>query len=371
LDPIAHTFTGATLAAAGLRRKTPLATAVLLIGANAPDIDVIAYFGDSFQALAFRRGITHGVLALALWPFLIAALVLAWDRCVRLKAVPGAAPARAGPVLGLAAIAVLTHPALDWLNNYGMRWLMPFDGTWSYGDAVFIIDPWIWLALGSVPFLVRSRRTGSLLAWSAFWLLASLLVLTASTVPVASRVLWLACIAALFAARVFRPALASRGVPYERSARALLGVAIAYVGVMAVVDFAEREAVRAELAARGIGPVGRVMVAPVAANPFAGAVVAETPTAYYIGDWRWLGRPKLTLSPEPLVREPADPVVDAAAATVEAERFLTWARFPYALTETDGEEHIVRFLDARYYTVGRLQGPTVRLDRNLRPLPSR
>ena len=43
---------------------------------------------------------------------------------------------------------MLTHPVLDWLNNYGIRLLMPFSPRWFYGDAVFIIDPWLWLALG-------------------------------------------------------------------------------------------------------------------------------------------------------------------------------------------------------------------------------
>ncbi len=150
MDPIAHTLTGAALAAAGLRRATPLATAALVIGANAPDIDVLTGFAGRYAALAMRRGWTHGVLAIAVLPFVVTALLLLWDR---LRRRPDRAPARAGPLLGLAALAVISHPILDWLNNYGMRWLMPFDGRWSYGDALFIVDPWVWLALGGVVFL--------------------------------------------------------------------------------------------------------------------------------------------------------------------------------------------------------------------------
>jgi inner membrane protein len=48
LDPITHTFTGAALAAAGVRRATPLATAALILGANAPDVDAVTYFADGF-----------------------------------------------------------------------------------------------------------------------------------------------------------------------------------------------------------------------------------------------------------------------------------------------------------------------------------
>jgi inner membrane protein len=369
LDPIAHTFAGAALAVSGLRRKTPLATATLLIGANAPDVDVVAAFGAPFQELAFRRGWTHGVLALAVLPFLVAAHVLLFDRYVRRKARPSAERARPGPVLTLAALAVLTHPILDWLNNYGLRWLMPFDGRWFYGDAVFIIDPWLWLGLGGVAFLAYSRRWPAMLRWSVLWLLASALVLTTAGVPLGAKVLWLGGIAALLALRGFRVATPERPAGIERGARIVLVCAVVYIGALVLGDFAERAAVRTELAARGIASIERVMVAPVPANPFAGEVVAEGPSDYYVGSWRWLPEPKLTLLPETIPKRAFDPIYVAAAQTIEARRFLTWARFPYIDVESSANGHLVRFRDARYRSMGVLTGPTVRLDRELRPLP--
>ena len=94
MDPIPHTFTGMALAAAGLRRATPLAATALFMGANAPDVDVFSGFVANYESVAFRRGWTHGVLALALWPFVLTGVLLAWDRYVRLRRKPGAAPAR-------------------------------------------------------------------------------------------------------------------------------------------------------------------------------------------------------------------------------------------------------------------------------------
>ena len=41
-----------------------------MIGANARDIDVGASFGPDFYSLAHRRGWTHGLLAIAVLPFL-------------------------------------------------------------------------------------------------------------------------------------------------------------------------------------------------------------------------------------------------------------------------------------------------------------
>jgi len=365
LDPIAHTFTGAALAASGLRRTTPLATATLLIGANAPDVDVISAFGALFESLAFRRGWTHGVLALAVLPFVVAALVLLWDRYVRRREYPAATPARAGPILGLAALAVLTHPTLDWLNNYGLRWLMPFDGRWFYGDAVFIIDPWIWLGFGAVAFLTFSHRRHSLIGGSVFWLLASALILTTPGVPVAARVLWLVGVATVLVIRGVRLATDERSL--ERGARIVIGCLVVYIGAMVLADFAERSLVRTELAARGVADIEQVMVAPVPGNPFAGQVVAATISSYYIGEWHWWPKPTLEIAPEPIARRTFDPIYIAAAQTIEAQRFLTWARFPYIDVESDANGHVVSFLDARYVGTQRLLTPVVRLDRDLRP----
>jgi inner membrane protein len=262
---------------------------------------------------------------------------------------------------------VLTHPALDWLNNYGLRWLMPFDGRWFYGDAVFIIDPWIWLGFGGIAFLTWSYRLRSLIGGSVFWLLASTLILSTPGVPVAARALWLIGVAAVLAVRSLRLTTDVRVV--ERSARIVIACIVVYVGAMVTADFAERALVRTDLAARGITDVEHVMVAPAPANPFAGEVVAATASSYYLGQWRWWPRPQLELDDEPIARRTADPIYMSAAQTPEAQRFLTWARFPFVEVESGPDGHIVRFIDARYVATERLPRPIVQLDRDLRPVP--
>ena len=77
MDNICHTLVGLALGEAGLKRKAPLGNATLLIGANLPDVDALTYvFGSPVAALGFRRGWTHGVLAMAVWPFVLAGLML-------------------------------------------------------------------------------------------------------------------------------------------------------------------------------------------------------------------------------------------------------------------------------------------------------
>ena len=64
MDPLTHTLVGASLASTRLGNTTRFATVALVVGANLPDIDVLAYFAGGDAALGFRRGWTHGVLAL-------------------------------------------------------------------------------------------------------------------------------------------------------------------------------------------------------------------------------------------------------------------------------------------------------------------
>ena len=372
MDPITHTFTGAALAAAGLRRATPLATAALILGANSPDVDALSYFGDGFWSLAFRRGWTHGVLALSLWPFALTGLLLLWDRVVRRRQNPHAAAARAGPLLAVAALAVLTHPFLDWLNNYGMRWLMPFDGTWFYGDALYIVDPWVWLTLGGILFVRYSNHRSSLVTWALFWALASILVLTdPDRVTWLARVLWVAALAAIVTMRLRRDRIVRNDATLDHAAAAAAGMVAVYIAAMAGASATARVQVHAMLADRGIADIEHVMVAPTPANPFVGKVVAATPDSYYIGRWQWLAKPRLDLATQVLPR-PSGEEYEAAARAQDAQHYLSWSRFPVAEVERvqaggNGEDsgYIVRFSDARYHGEGGIRGPTVRLDRNL------
>jgi inner membrane protein len=150
LDNITHSLAGALLGQMGLKRLSGRAMATLVIAANIPDIDAVASVLGT-ESLAVRRGITHGPIALLLLPPLLTGLVLLWNGWR-----PAAQPARPAMLLLCAYIGTLSHPALDWLNSYGIRLLEPFSSRWFAGDTLFIIDLWIWAGL-LVAFL-WSRR---------------------------------------------------------------------------------------------------------------------------------------------------------------------------------------------------------------------
>jgi len=165
MDNLTHSLVGALLGQAGLKRKTGLAMPALIIGANLPDIDVSCFFWlDDIEHLGFRRGITHGPPAMLLLPIMLAGLLWGFDRWQDRR---GTRPEQRLPVrfrwlFLLSFIACLSHPALDWLNVYGIRLLEPFSSTWFYGDTLFIIDIWLWLLLGFATWfsIWRERRDG-------------------------------------------------------------------------------------------------------------------------------------------------------------------------------------------------------------------
>ncbi len=174
--------------------------------------------------------------------------------------------------------------------------------------------------------------------------------------------IWVAGVAGVLAARAAGFAAPVRERAVERGARAALAALCVYGVVLALANAPAERAVRAALEARGAGPVEDVMIGPRPANPLAGDVVAVTPEGYHFGRWRWQRAPRLTLERETVPRPDGDPLYAAAAATVEAQRFLTWSRFPYVEVEAAGDGHVVRFRDARYRSRDALGGPAVRLD---------
>jgi inner membrane protein len=299
MDNVCHTLAGAVLAEAGLRRRTPLAVPTLLIGANLPDIDALAYLRDPLFALTVRRGWTHGVLAVAVLPVLLTGAMLAWERLARRNGDrPRADP---GALLLLAAIAVLSHPLLDLLNTYGVRLLMPFSGRWFYGDTLFIVDPWLWLLFGA----------GAAIAWRR----------------------------------------RRRGLPQaiaERPARLALGVAAGYIVAMGVAGLVGRRLVRDAGLAAGITAVSQEMVSPVPANPFRRSVVLAQPDGYRLGVLNWLGSPRVSFESRAIPSGLGSPDVAAAAAAATGAAFLGWSRFPVAVVRREGQGEVVRFYDLRY-----------------------
>ena len=317
----------------------------LVVAANLPDIDALTYLASADVALGLRRGWTHGVLAVALLPILLAGAVAAFDR--RRRSAAGQPAASFYRLLPLAYLGVASHPLLDWLNTYGIRLLMPFDGRWFYGDTLFIIDPWLWLVLGGAVFLRHSASRRGLLTWSALALVTTLIFVTGSDGDPGARALWflgLAILAALRIARRQRASLRGCGRP---AATALVAAAL-YTALLYAGSTAARHDVESRLTAAGTR-VENLMIGPLPIRPLRHAVVVDTGAEYRVGTYDWLAAPRLELDDTPLVKPPATDVVAAAWNSPCLEGMVGWVRFPWVEIEPTGDGgHVVHLMDARY-----------------------
>ena len=340
MDPICHTFVGAALAETGLKRRSAGAAAALVIGANLPDIDGVATLLGGDGSLYWRRGWSHGIPALIVLPFLLAVAMVWWQRWRG-----RGDEVRPGWLLGLSMIAVWSHPSLDWLNTYGMRWLMPLDGPWFYGDTLFVVDPWMWTLLGGALFLRHSRTMGSLVAWGAYLSIFAALFFLVVPGLAAAKTAWGIAIGALV---VLRRRGAGRDVTAARR-WALVATALASAYVLASIALARTAESRVERELRGRGlDVERLMVGPIPGTPFVRDVVAEVPGGYRYGRVHlWPGfRLEMT---DPLMPElPDTAVVRAATASPSVRGFMNWARFPFAEVERRPGGYTVHLMDARY-----------------------
>jgi inner membrane protein len=353
MDNLTHTLVGAAIGRAGAARATPLAMATLVVAANAPDIDMLAFSKGPYFALAFRRGITHGWPALVILAVVVTIGMLAWDRWVRRRRDPLAEPARAGPLLALAAVGVLSHPALDWLNTYGMRWSMPLDGAWSYGDTLFIIDPWIWLTLGGLLYLTGVASTRRTVGWAALGVATTALVLTAP-VGGAVKIVWCIGIVSIMVTGL----LVRQNAPPRRMAGglALLAVTV-YIAAGMIANRAARGDVLGAALAAGLHAID-VMVAPLPGTPFRSHVEVRTPEGFVPGTHVWWTEPRVRLLPErivPALTTPvgmpealADRIVRAAHRVPDVAHYLIWSRYPITRIEPAGDGWRVIIQDARY-----------------------
>ena len=300
MDNVCHTLVGAAIGESGLKRVSRFGAAALMISANIPDLDVLVFATDT-PSVSFRRGWTHGITAQIALPIVMTAAfwLLQRRRPARNADSP---PFRAGWLLLLSYAGVYSHVFLDYLNNYGVRLLAPFDWRWFYGDAVFIVDPWLWLVLGVGVWFARQRRS-----------------------PMAAR------------------------------------VALAIVSIYVAGMLTSAHAARAEVSAQWRGAHGAypqaLMVGPRLVTPATRDVIVDAGNHYESGTFTWPSR--LVLSPDRIPKNDDRPEVAAAREAPNIRAFLVWSRFPFWTIEAAEGGTRVTVTDARLMARGFFSASTV------------
>ena len=143
MDNLTHSLVAAVMGRMGLKRLSPRAMPAMIIAANLPDIDSFVAGAVGCQPIAEHRGFTHGPIGVVLMAMLAVAIMWAYEKLRPSKD----GPLRLGGLFVACFLATLSHPLLDLMNTYGTRVLDPFSHRWFYADTLFIVDPWIWIAL--------------------------------------------------------------------------------------------------------------------------------------------------------------------------------------------------------------------------------
>jgi inner membrane protein len=355
MDNLTHSLVGLVAAKAGLERLSPMATTVCVLAANAPDLDILTTLGGKWFYLHNHRGITHSIVGTLTLALLIPALFYAGDLILALirKREPRL---KFRGLLIASLILSASHPLMDWTNNYGVRPLLPWSGQWFYGDLVFIVDPWIWLALGGTAFLLASKRLWQISLWAVLMLIVTGLVLflplqnAGLLHPNIFRVLWIAIIFGLVIVK--RTKLVSRWG--SNIAVTALALVIVYWGGLAIVHRAalsQAQTIAQNLSDENGETLNRVAAMPTLADPFRWQCVADTDRSVY-RFFISLTRNDGSVSELKRFEKPQGKEAEAMARASLDERariFLDFARFP--LARVDGNclsGLLVEFADLRY-----------------------
>jgi len=328
---------------AGLNRKTGLATATLVLAAEASDIDVCHAFRGPVAGLQHHRGWTHSFVGVPVMAALTVLVVWGWNRLFHERRLDPSAPmtmgrrhlpVRWGVLYVIALLGPLSHILLDYTTAYGIRMFEPFSYKWLDWDTVSIIEP--------------------------FMLIVLVLGLT---------------LPALFG--LIHEEIGARQ-PLFRGRAGAIAALVALALMWGVRDFYHRRAV-AVLESRiyqGQDAL-RVSAFPFPWNPFLWHGVVETRDFYQTmlvdslrGEIDPQGRARTYYKPE------ETPVLEAAKKSYLGRVYLDWARYPLLTTEPLEERDVayrVRFIDLRYSYPGRstLLGASVDLNWNLQVVAQR
>jgi len=362
MDNLTHSLVGLGAAKAGLEKLSPGATGLCLLAANAPDADIIVLlFRDRWDFLQHHRGITHAIVGTFVIAILLPVSFYVGDLLLsKLRGRPKQVNFTGLLIASLVVSA--THPLLDWTNNYGIRFLLPWDPKWFYGDLVFIVDPFIWLALGSACFLMTSRAKVQWILWLIVGIALSLLIIGSSRGgnlpnPWLVRSIWLTALLSLVVIRFWKKG----GYSSPRLALGGLTVVVVYWCCLGFAHSTALSRAREEASALA-GPgenISRLAAMPTLSNPLAWDCVFETDRATY--------RFKLQLgTANPVTRQIRyeKPSGDLAAALnkISSDRrsqvFLGFARFPVARLSSEDctTQTLVQLADLRYTEPGTQRG---------------
>jgi inner membrane protein len=137
MEPVTHALTSIALGRAGLNKVSRMATPILLVSGLAADADWVTRFGGARAFLHGHRTATHSLLGTAV----LIAVITAGFWLVGHKYPKFAVGIF--PALLICAVSAGVHLLLDLLNGYGVKLMWPFGKKWYAWDIADSVDAWI------------------------------------------------------------------------------------------------------------------------------------------------------------------------------------------------------------------------------------
>uniref|UniRef100_Q023X2 Membrane-bound metal-dependent hydrolase n=1 Tax=Solibacter usitatus (strain Ellin6076) TaxID=234267 RepID=Q023X2_SOLUE len=301
MDNLTHTAVGLFLSRIGLGRWSARGTAIVVVAANIPDIDLVTMAGGPLNYLHYHRHITHSIAAMPVMALAAVAIVrFAGRKHVRWTA-----------AFFAALIAVASHLLLDWTNVYGIRLFLPFSGQWLRADTTNVID---------------------------LWILAVVII----------------GIAGPFLARLVGSEITSSQARDRHHGRGFAWFALLFILIY--------NSGRAVLHARAVAALDshlygdstplRVAALPDSANPFKWRGIIETADSYVAQEVN-LANDTAVERPSFFPKASPDPAIAAARATLPFQEFLRFSQYPlWRVTPNPALENgkIVELIDMRFGT---------------------
>jgi membrane-bound metal-dependent hydrolase YbcI (DUF457 family) len=309
VEPFTHAFASLALAHAGERRLPRFGTTMLIVSGLAPDLDYASYFAGPGAFLRFHRTALHSATGAALTACVIAGAFCALDKKLPARKIAQKktfAPLTFGAAAATCAIGAAGHIVLDLASGVGVQLLWPFHARWSAWDLATNFDLWILLLLIAgllLPLLFRLVNE-----------------------EVGDR---------------------KKGRGGGRAAIVTLLLMAAYLGA------------RANLHSRAIDLLlsreyhGRIPLEagafPASSTPFGWRGVVVTDNTDEVVEVPLGPGDEFDPNGSPTRYKPEDsPALDAGQKTASAERFLKYARFPFASVERIEDGYRVEVHDLRF-----------------------
>ena len=328
-----------------------VAIAACTLGAMFPDIDVFAgpLAHNPLSIMEWHRSITHSIVLLPLWAFLLAAISIPLSKFLKWKSPPF-------PWLfGIYAVALASHIFLDLVTSFGTMVWSPVKYSRPAWDWVFILD----LTLTSIALVPQiaawcyrdpeqfKRRAISV--WAALTAGAFGTYLFASVAGYGFSLSAVAAASAIFAAILFLPSAQDAGFAWTRAnwCRAGLVLLCVYIGLAAAEHHKALADVEQFAAAQHL-QVDELAALPLPPTLTHWVGLVRTPQ----GVWRTtFHEPGGSIEKTQLYAEaPPNEFIDQAKTLRDVQIYLWFARFPvWHLRQTSSGQTVVEISDVRFF----------------------